>query len=229
MVDLIMLIEQCAPQVAPSTIQSIIRTESNFNPLAINVNGNVRLKSQPRTAAEAASWSQWLIEHDYSVDMGLMQINSRNLPRLKLTPAEIFDPCRNIQAGAAILQSDYRRAAKIHGPGNKALLLAISSYNTGSFERGFRNGYVEKVIKHSAAAAPAAAVAPICVIEDCTGGSASSMPTRAERRKPNMLSGISRSLSDAVNQARVYILGVLTIVTAVCVHRALRMAGTKRG
>lgn len=226
MIDLMMLIEQCAPQVAPSTIQAIIRTESNFNPLAINVNGDVRLKSQPRTAAEAAGWSQWLIEHNYSVDMGLMQINSRNLPRLKLTPAEVFDPCRNIQAGAAILQSDYERAAKIHGPGHKALLLAISSYNTGSFERGFRNGYVEKVVKHSAAGRQVQTIDLTCVINDCDTGAATSAPHATQA---GWFSRITRSLSNAFIGARVYILGVLTLVIAACVHRSLRMDGSKRG
>lgn len=212
MIDVMMLIEQCAPQVAPSTIQAIIRTESNFNPLAINVNGNVRLKSQPRTAAEAAGWSQWLIEHHYSVDMGLMQINSRNLPRLKLTPAEVFDPCRNIEAGAAILQSDYQRAAKTHGPGHKALLLAISSYNTGSFERGFRNGYVEKVVKHSAASAETRTIDLACVIEACNAGAAASSP-HAKRGEAGWFSRITSSLSSTFTGARNYLL--------VYVHRSL--------
>ena len=166
MIELVVLIERCAPQVAPSTIQAIIRTESNFNPLALNVNG-ARLASQPRSVTEAVSWSRWLIDNNYSIDMGLMQINSRNLQRLGLTAEEVFDPCRNIQAGARILQSDYERAAKIHGPGNKALMLAISSYNTGSFERGFRNGYVEKVVKHSANGTASQTVNLACVIDNC--------------------------------------------------------------
>lgn len=225
MIDLMMLIEQCAPQVAPSTIQAIMRTESNFNPLALNVNG-ARLASQPRTAAEAVSWSQWLIERNYSVDMGLMQINSRNLQRLQLTPAEVFEPCRNIQAGAKILQSDYERAAKIHGPGEKALLLAISSYNTGSFERGFRNGYVQKVIKHSASAGAIETIDLACVLESCASDSSVSEPAR--RPKADWFARISHSLSGAFNRARIYILGILSIVTAVCLHRALRMSARSK-
>lgn len=146
MIELAALIQQCAPSVAPTTIRAIIRTESNFNPLALNVNGNVRLASQPTSALQAISWSQWLIDRGYSVDMGLMQINSSNLSRLKLTPAQMFDPCTNIAAGARILTESYHRAAQKHGEGTQALLMAISSYNTGSFERGFRNGYVDKVM-----------------------------------------------------------------------------------
>ncbi len=227
MIELMTLIEQCAPQVAPTTIQAIIRTESNFNPLALNVNG-ASLSSQPRSAAEAVSWSQWLIERNYSVDMGLMQINSRNLRRLNLTPVEVFDPCRNIQAGATILQSDYRRAAKIHGPGSEALLLAISAYNTGSFERGFRNGYVEKFVKHSAAAASVEIIDLTCVIDACTRGPAPSV-AHATNGQAGFFSRITRSLPEVFNRARMHILVILTIVIAVCVHRSLRTEGTKRG
>jgi type IV secretion system protein VirB1 len=140
------VIRRCAPTVAPATVLAIMRTESGFRPFALNVNGNHRLQRAPRSEAEAISWSTWLIAQGYSVDMGLMQINSRNLTRLKSTPAEIFDPCQNIRAGATILIEQYGRAAAKHGSGNTALLAAISAYNTGNFRDGFRNGYVSKVI-----------------------------------------------------------------------------------
>jgi len=145
MIDLLVLLQQCAPNVAPNTMQAIIRTESGFNPLALHVNGNARLQRSPKTAAEAAAWSSWLIKQGYSVDMGLMQINSRNLTRLNLTPADVFDPCQNVRAGAAILTEQYGRATQTHGTGTKALLHAISAYNTGNFKDGFHNGYVAKV------------------------------------------------------------------------------------
>src|SRR5262245_2122293 len=97
------LVRRCAPTVAPATIFAIMRTESAFRPFALNVNGNLRLERAPRTAAEAIGWSSWLIAQGYSVDLGLMQINSRNLARLNLTPATVFEPCRNVRAAAAIL------------------------------------------------------------------------------------------------------------------------------
>src|ERR1700678_200512 len=103
MIDFQSLAHQCAPAVAPATIQAIIRAESGFNPLALRVNGAVVLRSAPQSTAQAVAWSKWLIHRGYSVDMGLMQINSRNLASLHLTPEDMFDPCRNIRAGAAIL------------------------------------------------------------------------------------------------------------------------------
>jgi type IV secretion system protein VirB1 len=143
------LVHQCAPQVSPQTIVAIIRTESNFNPLALHVNGDFRLPAAPRTAAEATAWAEKLIQQGYSVDMGLMQINSRNLGTLNLTPAEAFDPCRNLRAGARILTANYLQAAQTAGRGTQALLEAISAYNTGNFRAGFRNGYVKRVASNA--------------------------------------------------------------------------------
>jgi type IV secretion system protein VirB1 len=144
--DFAAVIHQCAPAVAPAVVMAIMRTESGFDPLALHVNGNVRLRSPPQSASQAATWSDWLIGNGYSVDMGLMQINSRNLAALNLTTADAFDPCRNIRAGASILTAQYGRAAHSSGSGTEALLRAISAYNTGTFKSGFRNGYVARVV-----------------------------------------------------------------------------------
>src|SRR5580704_9722841 len=107
MIDLPSLEQHCAPGVTVSVLNAIISTESGFDPLALHINGPVRLRFAPKTAAQAARWSDWLIRRGYSVDMGLMQINSRNLAALHLTPADAFDPCRNLRAGAAILTASY--------------------------------------------------------------------------------------------------------------------------
>jgi type IV secretion system protein VirB1 len=147
MIDWTPTIQQCAPEVHLSTMQAIIRTESGFNPIAININGGTRLPRQPRSKAEAISWARWLITRGYSVDLGLMQINSANLPRLGLDAESIFDPCRNLQAGASILVNNYSRAARQSDNSRSALLKAISAYNTGNFKGGFRNGYVSRVIQ----------------------------------------------------------------------------------
>lgn len=228
MIEVGMLIQQCAPDVAPDTIRAIIRTESGFDPLALNVNGTARLAGRPKTAEEAVQWSQWLIDRGHSVDMGLMQINSRNLKRLNLTVAEVFQPCQNIKAGAQILTADYQRAAKIHGEGSKALLLAISAYNTGSFERGFRNGYVEKVVKHATGAA-VETIDLTCLTAGCEGDSIGSKEAGAARRAPGtdgLLAAITRAVSNTVHRARPVILCLLMIVTTICVHRALKASRT---
>jgi type IV secretion system protein VirB1 len=133
----------CAPQIAPSTLEAVIRVESGGRPLAININRGPR-PAPAATPGAAAAIVRAAIEQGYSVDMGLMQVNSRNLPRLGYTIEQMFDPCVNIRAGSIILSSNYLSATKIHGEGPKALLAALSAYNTGNFQRGFTNGYISR-------------------------------------------------------------------------------------
>jgi type IV secretion system protein VirB1 len=74
-----------------------------------------------------------------------MQINSRNLPALGYTIEQALEPCNNVRGGAAILTANYAQAVQQYGAGQRALLAAISAYNTGNFWSGFRNGYVGRV------------------------------------------------------------------------------------
>ena len=142
MID-IALILACAPDVAPQTVQEVIRVESRGNPLAINING-ATLARPAIDIADAVKLATSAMAAGYTVDLGLMQVNSANLPTLGYTVEQMFDPCTNLKAGAAILTANYGRAVERHGPGQEALKAALSAYNTGSFERGFHNGYVAR-------------------------------------------------------------------------------------
>jgi type IV secretion system protein VirB1 len=134
----------CAPNIAPATLEAVIRVESGGNPLAINVNG-LRVQPAPATnAVAAARTAESYIMRGYSVDLGLMQVNSRNLVALGTTVERVLDPCTNVRDGAAILTADYAQAARSRGDGQPALQAALSAYNTGSFYRGFANGYVAR-------------------------------------------------------------------------------------
>ncbi len=134
----------CAPNVAPATLQAIAQVESGDNPLAIHVNG-IRVQPRPaRNAQHAARAAESYIARGYNVDIGLMQVNSRNLAALGVTVEQVLDSCSNIRAGATILTANYAAAARARGDGQSALWAAISAYNTGNFYRGFANGYVAK-------------------------------------------------------------------------------------
>lgn len=147
--DFASLAAECAPWVAPQTMAAIVRTESQFNPLAININASTKLERQPESKQEAAVTAKWLIANNYNIDMGLGQVNSVNLAKTKLSVEDAFDPCKNLAAAATILQWNYASASK-RIPGEQAALqAAISAYNTGSFTKGFRNGYVQKVVNNS--------------------------------------------------------------------------------
>jgi len=144
---IITLALQCAPTVAPETVAAIVRTESRGHVLALNVNGG-RQPGRQSSAAEAARAAKRYVAAGYSVDLGLGQINSRNMRWLGLTWETVFDPCTNIAALGRVLTQNYN-AVKAGRDPQSALRIALSMYNTGSQSRGFRNGYVAKVVRNA--------------------------------------------------------------------------------
>ena len=134
---------RCGPSVAPSTLASIARTESAFEPLSINDN-TTGTSGVPATRDIAVQIASKLLEAGHSVDIGIMQINSANFGRLGLTLEAAFDPCKSVAAGAAVLAGGYTGGATHEGQ-QSALRVALSKYNTGDAQRGFANGYVHKV------------------------------------------------------------------------------------
>ena len=104
--------------INPIIVYAIIKTESGFNPKAINKNKNG------------------------SYDLGLMQINSSWLPTLSkygYSTNHLFDPCINIKVGTWIL------ANCIHTYGYN--WKAIDCYNKGKKATG-RSEYVWQVYRH---------------------------------------------------------------------------------
>jgi type IV secretion system protein VirB1 len=134
---------RCGPSVAPSTLASIARTESGFQPLTIHDN-TTQTSGVPATDAIAIQVASRLLEAGHSVDIGIMQINSANFTKLGLTLEAAFDACKSIAAAAVILAGDYAGGDTRVGQ-QAALRVAISKYNTGDAQRGFANGYVHKV------------------------------------------------------------------------------------
>lgn len=146
-------IAQCAPGVAPETVQAIVQVESRGAVLALGINGPAG-RVVPGDAQQAVRLARQYIEAGYSVDLGLMQVNSKNLAGLGLSLERIFEPCTNLRAGALILSQAYDAAAARYGEGQRALRAALSAYNTGRFEAGWRNGYVARYVSVGGAAAP---------------------------------------------------------------------------
>ena len=123
------LAQQCAPGVAPETLLSVVRTESRFNPLAINVNSGVKLARQPRAKAEAVRMARTLLESGANFDLGLGQINSKNLGWLKLSIEDAFEPCANLAAAGRVLTENYALASRRSSDPQGALRVALSLYN----------------------------------------------------------------------------------------------------
>ena len=153
------LASQCAPTVAPETVLAIIQTESSGEQFALNVNGG-KQPARQTNAADAAATASRYVAAGYSVDLGLGQINSRNMRWLGLTWETVFDPCTNVAALARVLTTNYNSVKAGRDP-QTALRVALSMYNTGSQTRGFRNGYVAKVLRNAGVAQSAASGAPL--------------------------------------------------------------------
>jgi type IV secretion system protein VirB1 len=149
------LAAQCAPTVAPETLLSVVQVESQFDPLAIGVNGLPRVTLAPTSVEEAVARAGELIAGGRSLDLGLAQINSKNLRWLGLSLREVFEPCANLQAAARVLQDGYGRSDPEGAGEQAALRTTLSYYNTGHPSRGVRNGYVGKVEAASSRIVPA--------------------------------------------------------------------------
>src|SRR5208337_5105738 len=156
------LAQSCASNVPVSTLEAIARTESALHPYALSINrphqlarrqgwnrGSITLERQPASLEEAIAWTKWLLAQGITVSIGLLQVNSEHAALLHLTPEQLFDPCTNLRAGAALLSATYAATARIHGEGFAALDSALSYYNTGSPAAGVTNGYVQQVKSHA--------------------------------------------------------------------------------
>lgn len=159
--ELAALAMACAPNVHPVTLDALVKHESRRQPYAIGVNSGTRLARQPRSREEAVALARTLMAQGVDFDAGLAQINVRNWGWLKLTAETVFEPCANLQAAQTVLTDCYSRAVKRHQAQQLALQAALSCYNTGNFERGFRNGYVGKVLAQAGIKIPALRATPL--------------------------------------------------------------------
>lgn len=126
-------------------IRAIVKQESNGEKNAFYINKWEPDQFRNLSLDEAVLVSEKMVDEGYTVDVGLMGINSRNIERFGLTIREAFDPCTNINIGEQILFENINHAQTKGHDGHHAIRVALSMYNTGSVHRGFNNGYVEKV------------------------------------------------------------------------------------
>ncbi|MDM0015041.1 lytic transglycosylase domain-containing protein [Variovorax sp. J22P168] len=168
------LAAECAPDIHPTTLKGVVTTESSWNPYAIGVVGG-RLDRQPRSHAEAVAAARELERKGFNFSMGLGQVNRHNLAKYGETYETIFEPCRNLKAGGAILKDCYHRAKAKLGDEQEALRAAFSCYYSGNFTRGFKPdspgqpSYVQKVIANAVDVAPTSPIVPAVKLQAVDG------------------------------------------------------------
>lgn len=146
MLELLMM---CAPAVDPITMAAVIKQESGGRPWVI-YNNTTKRSATFDSKGTAVAAAVAAIEHGDSVDIGLAQINSRNLPALGLSVDQVFDPCTNIAAGASILAAGFQRTGSLSG--------ALSTYNTGRPDSKIGADYAQKVYGQAGVKTPDAKV-----------------------------------------------------------------------
>lgn len=140
----IALADDCASTTPAATLASLAEVESGFDPLTIHDN-TTGASYHPISSPEAVSLTQLLMGRRHDLDIGLVQINTRNLTRLRLSVLEAFSACQNLRAAGRLLNANYELALNAR-VGSSVLQTAYSIYNTGKLSAGLRNGYAEKVV-----------------------------------------------------------------------------------
>ena len=145
-----LFIEQCKnPTVPTSIVKMIVQEESSKNPYAVNVNkdGKSFISFIPKTKDEAITIAQSYINAGFNVDVGYMQLNSDNFKQLNTTLENALEPCKNIYLSSTIFYNFYKDTSKKDNSITR-VQKSLSAYNTGSYELGFKNGYVAKYDKY---------------------------------------------------------------------------------
>ncbi|SCC93500.1 Lytic transglycosylase catalytic [Thiomonas sp. X19] len=125
---------------------AIVQQESGGNPLAIHDNTTDR-SYRPDSLFEAVGLARKFIAAGHSVDMGIAQINSGNLPSLHLGLQQVFDPCLNLQAAQTILLRGWKQSGG-------SLRGALSAYNTGNTESAVGARYAAGVFWQAGVVVP---------------------------------------------------------------------------
>ena len=145
-----LFIEQCKNPVVPTQIvKMIVQEESSKNPYSINVNkdGKSFVSFTPKTKDEAIKIAQTYINAGFSVDVGYMQLNSDNFELFNTTLEKAIEPCQNLFCASTVYYNFFKNTSK-ESPKIQRVKQSLSAYNTGSYELGFKNGYVAKYDKY---------------------------------------------------------------------------------
>lgn len=122
------LAQNCAPEVAIETLAGVVSLESRFEPYGIRIGAEKPPGKQPASKAEAIALASSLITEGKDVRLGLGGIGADELGKLKLSVADAFDPCLNLQATATLLDGYYLLAVRAGAGLPQAERVMLQSY-----------------------------------------------------------------------------------------------------
>ncbi len=95
----------CAPDVPATTIATIVQQRSNSQPYALGIHRDgLDQRIQPKTLNEAVELANKALDAGFSIDVGVMQINSDWFRPMGYNVAQMYDPCTNIMVGMTIIK-----------------------------------------------------------------------------------------------------------------------------
>lgn len=178
MVDIPILLEQCAPQVAPSLMRALVHIESAWQPFAIGADAGQGSVTQPHSLEQAVVTARRLVDSGRSFSVGLAQVHVSNVLRSGLSWERAFDPCTNLSLGQAILADFYRAAGRAGYVGDGAVRAALRGYNSGGIGRYVSEGYATNIIRHADASGKSALLRANTAVLQLVPSARSEMPGR---------------------------------------------------
>jgi len=152
------LLHRCAPKVSAVTMAALVAQESGGDPYALDDDSS-HIVYHPVSYAGAARLAAQLIGAGHSVDLGLAQVNSGWLAPLRLTTAELLEPCENLRAGSLILLRAWRAAGAVSVPSAgpmpgappraKRLARALAIYHSGNPRSLAGRQYAVETYRHA--------------------------------------------------------------------------------
>ncbi|GAA5107321.1 lytic transglycosylase domain-containing protein [Bartonella jaculi] len=141
-----------AHAIRPTTLSAVVMPESCSHIYAIGFKDNYKLSHQPFMLKEDVATTKQLKQNGHNFDMGLGQINARNLEWFSMSLSNLFYPCKNLKAMQTALvccyEHCYEHAVSKNSSEQTTLQTALSYYDTADFKNGSANAYEQKVASH---------------------------------------------------------------------------------
>jgi soluble lytic murein transglycosylase-like protein len=127
------------------TIHAICKKESNLNANVVNVNKSIfDVQRGPHYFSNSISaniYMDFVLDPLFlNYDIGICQINSNHLKRLKLDNEELLDEEKNIEVAAKIYKYNLKAC-------KNRIMCALSMYNTGYKNSTIGKKYARRVLK----------------------------------------------------------------------------------